>query len=143
MKHLLALAFVACAALAGSARAVDVYKWKDSQGVVHYGDRPAPGVAAKTLSVHDDVLAPEDEEAANERLQRARDKLAEPADAAGSPIAVTPPRRKAVSSDCEEAWQRFDFAQSCYAQHRAANGKGVSPAGLAVCRPMPQPSCER
>ena len=143
MKHVLAFAFVACAALAGSAHAIEVYKWKDSKGVVHYGDRPASGVAAKTVSVHDDALAPDDEEAAGERLARAREKLAEPVDDDDMPIAVAPPRKKTASSSCEEAWQRFDFAQSCYAQHRAANGKGVSPAGLAVCRPMPQPSCER
>ncbi len=143
MKHALALVLVACAALAGAAQAVDVYKWKDSKGVVHYGDRPASGVAAKTLSVPDDALTPEDEEAANERLQRARDKLAEPTDD-DEPVVVTPQRKKPVaSSGCEEAWQRFDFAQACYASHRTANGKGVSPAGLALCRPMPQPSCAR
>ena len=143
MRHVLAFAFVACAALAGSAHAVDVYKWKDSKGVVHYGDRPASGVAAKMLNIHDDALTTEDEEAANERLQRARDKLAEPTDDDDEPVVAPPPRKKTASSGCEEAWQRFDFAQSCYAQHRAANGKGVSPAGLAICRPMPQPSCER
>jgi hypothetical protein len=144
MKHALALVLAACAALAGTAHAVDVYKWKDSKGVVHYGDRPASGVAAKTLNVPDDALTPEDEEAANERLQRARDKLAEPTDDDDEPVVVAPRRRKPVaSSSCEESWQRFDFAQAFYASHRAANGKGVSPAGLALCRPMPQPSCTR
>ena len=143
MKHVFALALVACAALAGTAHAVDVYKWKDSKGVVHYGDRPASGVAARTLSVPDDALTPEDKEAASERLQQARDKLAEPMDD-DEPVVATPQRRKpAASSDCEEAWHRFDFAQACYARHRVANGKGVSPAGLALCRPMPQPSCMR
>ncbi len=144
MKHALALALVACAALAGTARAVDVYKWKDSKGVVHYGDRPASGVAATTLTLPDDAVSPEDREAAGERLARAREKLAESTNDDDAPVVAAPPPRKPASSpDCEEAWQRFDFAQACYNSHRVANGKGVSPAGLAQCRPMPQPSCAR
>jgi hypothetical protein len=144
MKHVLALAFAACAALAGTAQAVDVYKWKDSKGVVHYGDRPASGVAATTLALPDDALSPEDRQAADERLARAREKLAEPMDDGDAPVAAAPPPRKpAASPDCEQAWQRFDFAQACYLNHRAANGKGVSAAGLAACRPMPPPSCMR
>ena len=139
MKHALALA-VASLALAGSALAVDVYKWKDDKGVVHYGDRPASGVAAKPVSMPDDALSADDEAAATERLERAREKLAEPTP---DDEPVAPKRRKPVSSDCTEAWQRFDAAQACYASHRAANGKGVSAAGLALCRPMPQPTCER
>jgi hypothetical protein len=143
MKPALALALAAGLALDGSASAVDVYKWRDAKGVVHYGDRPASGVSASTLSVPDDALSPEDEQAAGERLAQARARLAEQA-ANDVPVAAAAPRRqKVVSPDCAEAWQRFDYAQSCFASHRAANGRGVSPAGLAVCRPMPQPTCAR
>ena len=142
MKHALALAFVAGLALAGAAFAVDVYKWTDNKGVVHYGDRPASGVASRTVKVPDDALSPEDEAAANERLERARAQLAEPSPDV-DPVPVVKPRKKAVSSSCTDAWAHFDAAQACYASHRAANGKGVSAAGLAVCRPMPQPTCER
>ena len=142
MKHVVALAVTAALALAGTAGAVDVYKWKDAKGVVHYGDRPAPGVAAKPVTLPDDALSPEDEAAANERLERARAQLAEPVPD-DAPPPVVRPRKKSPSSSCVEAWQHFDAAQACYASHRAANGKGVSAAGLAVCRPMPQPTCER
>jgi hypothetical protein len=143
MKPVLALALAAGLALDGSASAVDVYKWKDAKGVVHYGDRPASGAAASTLSVPDDALSPEDEQVAGERLAQARARLAEQA-ATDVPVAVAAPRRQqVVSSGCAEAWGRFDDAQSCFASHRAANGKGVSPAGLAACRPMPQPTCAR
>ena len=146
MKPVTALVLAAGLALAGTAFAIDVYKWKDSKGVVHYGDRPASGVAAATVSVHDDALSPEDEAAANERLERAREKLAETTpDDDDAPVPPPPPapRRKQASYDCAESWHRYEAAQACYASHRNPNGKGVSPAGMALCRPLPQPSCER
>ena len=146
MKPVAALALTASLALAGTAFAVDVYKWKDSKGVVHYGDRPASGVAAAPVSVRDDALSPEDEAAAEERLERAREKLAEsPDDDDDAPVAPPPPppRKKQATYDCTESWHRYDAAQACYASHRNPNGKGVSAAGMALCRPMPQPSCER
>ena len=144
MKPASALAFaVVAAALCGAAHAVDVYKWKDSKGVVHYGDRPASGVAATTLNVPGNGLTPEDEEAANERLEQARAKLAEPTDD-DEPAAPAPRRtKKAPSYNCTEAWNRYDASQACYASHRAGNGKGVSDTGMAACRPVLQPTCER
>ena len=143
MKPVFALALVAAAALCSAANAVDVYKWKDSKGVVHYGDRPASGVAATTLNVPADDLTPEDEAAANERLEQARAKLAEQTDD-DEPVAPTPRRtKKAPSYNCTEAWNRYGASQACYASHRASNGKGVSDAGLAACRPVLQPTCER
>ena len=143
MKPAFALAFAAVAALCGSAHAVDVYKWKDSKGVVHYGDRPASGAAATTLNVPGNGPTPEDEEAANERLEHARAKLAEPA-GDDEPAAPTPRRaKKAPSYNCTESWNRYDASQACYASHRAGNGKGVSAAGLAACVPVTQPTCER
>ena len=143
MKPVFALALVAAAALCSAANAVDVYKWKDSKGVVHYGDRPASGVAATTLNVPADDLTPEDEAAADERLEQARAKLAEQTDD-DEPVAPTPRRtKKAPSYNCTEAWNRYGASQACYASHRASNGKGVSDAGLAACRPVLQPTCER
>jgi hypothetical protein len=139
-----AAALAALALLAGTAGAVDVYKWKDGNGGVHYGDRPPPGTASSTLDVPDDALSPEEEAAARERLDRARAKLAEPAPVdAPLPVVRRPAAKKPASYDCEQAWRHYEASQSCYLNHRAANGKGVSPAGLALCRPMPQPTCER
>ena len=142
MKPVLAAAIIACAALAGVARAVDVYKWKDRQGVVHYGDHPASGVAATRVELPDDAPSTEDAEAADDRLKRDRAQLAASAPDAPRPVAA-PPRRKAVSYDCEQQWARYEASQACYINHRVAEGKGVSPAGIAQCRPLPQPSCER
>ncbi len=142
MKLVSVFALAAAVALGGAAHAVDVYKWKDSKGVVHYGDRPASGVAATTLNVPDGGLTPEDEEAANERLEQARAKLKEPTD--DEPVAPTPRRvKQAPSYNCTEAWARYDASQACYASHRTGNGKGVSSAGQAACWPVLQPTCER
>ena len=138
----LALAAFA-ATLCGAAHAVDVYKWKDSKGVVHYGDRPASGVAASMLNVPADELTPEDAAAANERLEQARAELAAQADD-DLPVAPAPQRaKKAASYNCTEAWHRYEASQACYASHRVANGKGVSPIGLAQCLPVLPPTCER
>jgi len=144
MKASLAAALAAVALLAGTAHAVDVYKWKDGKGVVHYGDRPPPDAAASTLDVPDDALSPEEQAAANERLGRARAKLAEPAPVdAPLPVVRRPAQKKAASYNCEQSWRRYEASQACYANHRAADGKGVSPAGMALCRPVLQPTCER
>ena len=142
MKPALAAAIVACAALAGVAHAVDVYKWKDGQGVVHYGERPPAGVAATRVELPDDAPSAEDVEAAGDRLKRDREQLAASAPDAPLPVAA-PPRRKPASYDCEQQWARYEASQACYINHRLAEGKGVSPAGIAQCRPLPQPSCER
>jgi hypothetical protein len=143
MHRPLATVLAAALALAGAASAVEVFKWKDARGVVHYGDHPASG-AAKAVSVPGDTRSPEDAASAGERLERAREKLAEPpAVDAAAPVARATPPRTPASYNCAEAWHRYDAAQACYSSHRAGAGKGVSPAGLAACRPMPQPSCER
>ena len=143
MKPAFALALAALAALCGAAHAVDVYKWKDSKGVVHYGDRPAAGVAATTLNVADSGLTPDEEAAASERLEQARAKLAEASgvDAPAAPTAQ--PVKKAPSYNCTEAWARYEASQACYASHRVVNGKGVSNAGFTACWPVLQPTCER
>lgn len=144
MKAALAAALAVVALLAGPAHAVDVYKWKDSKGVVHYGDSPPPDAEARTLDVPDDALSPEEEAAASERLGRARAKLAEPAAVdAPAPVVRKPAQKKPASYNCEQAWRRYEASQACYVNHRAADGKGVSTAGLALCRPLPLPTCEQ
>ncbi len=144
MKNALAFAFTT-ALLAGAAHAVDVYKWKDSKGVVHYGERPAAGASAVMLSVAGDDVTEEDEEAANERLDRAREKILEPTDSDDG-LVLPPPesrRKKTHVASCDESWQRYDAAAACFSAHRVANGKGVSDAGMAVCKQVSQPTCAR
>jgi Domain of unknown function (DUF4124) len=142
MRHVIALFVAATAGLAGAALAVDVYKWTDSQGVVHYGDRPASGAAASTLNVPVDSLTAEDAAAAKARLARARAKLSDEADA---DVPIDAPRRasKAAGSSCADAWKQYDDAMACFSSNRVANGKGVSGYGMATCKQVTQPSCAR
>jgi len=141
MKPALAL-LAAATMLAGSTYAVDVYKWTDSQGVVHYGDHPASGVAVSTVSVPDGEASPKDMAAARARLAADRAKLAQAA-ASSSGDRPGASSAKPAESACAAAWRKYDAAQACFDAHRAAGGKGVSPRGEALCQEMPQPSCAR
>jgi hypothetical protein len=143
MKPLLA-AVLAAAALAGAAHAVDVYKWKDSKGVVHYGDRPASGASAARVNVRDDQPDPDDVARAQQRLSEAQDQLQD--DVQGD-IPVTPRRPaaqpKADTGSCAYKWRLYMQSQGCFDQHRVAGGKGVTRGGAAVCPQIVQPDCPR
>jgi len=143
MKPAVAFALVA-AALAGASHAVDVYKWKDSKGVVHYGDRPAAGASAAMVSVRDDQPDPDDVARAQQRLSDVRDQV-QVDTAADEPVA---PRRSASRPDgapaagsCAWKWQIYMQSQGCFQQHRIAGGKGVTSTGSRVCPQIVQPDC--
>ena len=142
MRLALTLALLAATALAGAAHAVDVYKWKDSKGVVHYGDRPASGAAASVVNARDDKVDPDDAERARQRLSDVQDGSQE--DVEDEP---DQPRhsvaRKPAPTGCAAAWQRYDAAQACFNANRAAGGKGVNATGAFVCKEVAQPSCAR
>jgi Domain of unknown function (DUF4124) len=146
MRLALTLALAAGAALAGAAHAVEVYKWKDSKGVVHYGDRPASGVAASVVNARDDEVDPDDAERARQRLSGSQEPLDEyPQEDEPPPSRMkhrASPRTPAPSG-CAAAWQRYDAAQACFDRHRVAGGKGVTTGGTIVCKELPQPNCSR
>jgi hypothetical protein len=143
MKPLLA-AVLAAAALAGGAHAVDVYKWKDSKGVVHYGDRPASGASAARVSVRDDQPDPDDVARAQQRLAETQDRLQDDVE---SDIPVTPrrpvvrPKAQADTGSCAYKWRLYMQSQGCFEQHRVAGGKGVTRSGASVCPQIVQPDC--
>ena len=145
MKLALVPILLAAVAWSGAAGAVDVYKWKDGKGVVHYGDRrPAAGASAVVLRVPEDEVTEEDEEAANLRLDQAREKILEPTES--DDFVAHPPeprRKKARVLGCAESWQRYDDAAACFGANRVASGKGVTNYGAAVCKEVPQPTCAR
>ena len=144
MKHVLAFAFVACAALAGSAHAIEVYKWKDSKGVVHYGDRPASGASAAMVSVRDDQPDPDDVAKAQQRLSDAQDQLQQDV-ASDQPVAprrsTSRPRSQPASGTCAYKWQLYMQSQGCFDSNRVAGGKGVTRNGARVCPQIVQPDC--
>ncbi len=142
MNHALASAIVLAATLCGSAHAVEVYKWKDSKGVVHYGDRPASGAAASLVNARDDAVDPDDAERARQRLSDVQDGADdETTDEPEEPRHTT--SRRPAASTCAAAWQRYDTAQACFSANRVAGGKGVTSNGSYVCKEVPQPSCAR
>jgi hypothetical protein len=145
MKSALAFALVAASVLAGAAHAVDVYKWKDSKGVVHYGDHPPAAASAALLSVPGNGMTEEEEDAANDRLARAREQIGEPSDE--EPVAqeaARPRQNKARGSSCADAWKQYDATAACFSRNRVTdNGKGVTAAGAAACKVLPQPACAR
>lgn len=144
MKRLRALV-IAALALGGGAHAVDVWKWTDGKGVVHYGDRPASGAAASTVSVPGGGDTPEEQEAAEASLAASRQKLAEPVPSVNSPRwrQRAQPAQRPAPPACAAAWARYDASQACFDAHRVAGGKGVTEGGELVCREVPQPSCAR
>jgi hypothetical protein len=144
MKPLNALVLAALA-LGGTAHAVDVWKWTDSKGVVHYGDRPASGAAASTLSVPGGGDTPEEQAAAEASLEASREKLAEPVYPTNSYRwrQRSQPVQRPAQSSCAAAWAQYDAAQACFDAHRVAGGKGVTGGGDFACREVPQPSCTR
>jgi len=143
MKPLLTVALVA-AALAGGAHAVDVYKWKDGKGVVHYGDRPAAGASAAMVSVPDDQPDPDDVARAQQRLSEAQDRLQ---DDARDDIPVAPrrslpqPGSQPAAGSCAWKWRLYMQSQGCFDQHRVAGGKGVTRNGARICPQIVQPDC--
>ena len=141
MKPAFAFALAAGVLLAGAAHAVDVYKWTDSKGVVHYGDRPASGVATSTLNVPQDEPADADAALAQQRLASARDRLQQQVDSDHPAPVWTARRPKVANSSCAAAWQRYNAAQACFDRYRVIDGKGVTAAGVQTCPQLPQPSC--
>ncbi len=133
------------ALVASTAQAVDVYKWTDSKGVVHYGDRPASGAAASTVSVPGGGTSPEEVEAADASLQAARDKLDTPVRNGRRRYSgvATPAPQKAQPTGCAALWSQYDTAQACFDAHRVAGGKGVTNRGASACKEVPQPTCAR
>jgi len=140
MKSVFALA-LAAATLAGPAHAVEVFKWTDKQGVVHYGDRPASGASSDTIDVPDDRPAARDAYKAQRRLGIAHEYYRRSANVDQPEAQPVQRRNPGVISGCAEAWQRYNAAQACFNRNRVMNGRGVTDTGVAYCTQVPQPSC--
>ena len=144
MKSAAALATLL--ALFTSAHAVDVFKWTDAQGVVHYGDRPpltraGNAASAATISVPGNELSDEEIRAAQARLDQAREQITTPVYPQSTFTYRT--RRPASTNPCADAWRAYEANAACFSRHRAGDGKGVSAAGQAYCTNLPQPTCAR
>jgi uncharacterized membrane protein len=128
------------------AHAVDVFKWTDTKGVVHYGDRPplakaGNAASAATLSVPGNELSDDEVRAAQQKLDEAREQITTPT--YPSSTYAYRSRRPAAANGCTAAWRAYDASAACFSRHRVGDGKGVTAAGQAYCTDVPQPTCAR
>jgi len=102
--------------------AMDVYKWTDPNGQVHYADAVPEGKAsaAKGISVKGGPVSEADRKAATERLARYRDDLLRASPEAAPVPASTPP--KPSKTPCEEAWEAYNASYACFDPYRMGHG---------------------
>lgn len=135
------IAFLLASLLAlSTAHAGDVYKWTDSQGVTHYGDKPPvdPKLATKRMNIDVPALSETEKRDAEARLSADRAMLAASSSPAltapgiKSPVAAAP---KPPESECARQWKVFnDDARCADPQHRFNAEKAAHPERFQYCR---------
>lgn len=122
-----------------TAHAGEVYKWTDSQGVTHYGDKPSadPKLATKRMNIDVHALSEDEQKEVDARLAADRAKLR-----ASSPPALTAPgikppaaaAPKAPQSECARQWKVFNDDARCWdPQHRFNADKAAHPERYEYC----------
>jgi hypothetical protein len=96
------------ALLVGVAHA-DIYRWKDAQGRVHYGDQP-PATGAQKIeeSPPPSPLSPEEANAQLEAIRAKRDAAAEDAAKAREEKAKEEAKRKQRAGECAALQRQLD-----------------------------------
>jgi hypothetical protein len=142
-SRLARLALAAVLATAGAHAGATIFKWRDAQGTMHYGEHPPAG--AKAVPVDVDDARPESERAAAQRL--ADDRAAQaagivPAAAASAPPAATAtsaaPAAAPADDDCRRQRDLFLESQRFRAVRRADGSTTFVPVG----RPVLAPACD-
>jgi hypothetical protein len=107
-RNILLLILVCCT---GAVFASDLYKWTDSNGVVHFSDTPPPASAGKSskLRVDKGVTAGVDEAADAPKPVAPPVAPAAPAPPPPPPVADTPENRAHI---CEQARANIELLQS-------------------------------
>lgn len=111
--------FSLCWALAGTAAATEVYRWKDANGITQYGERPPEGVSAQRVALRAEpsvapappaagdaaTAAPIDDPnlSADERAERARQRALE---------AAAEARRQTRAAACARAQQNLQVLRA-------------------------------
>lgn len=121
----------------------------DERGVVHYSDalptRTAPGTQVESIAPVPPLSAA-DQAAADARLQKYRDDLAQPARPAASAASAAAAPQAGASApapddqSCAAQWQRYNAAYACMDGYRLKGG-GVRPEAFDKCPVVAQPSC--
>ena len=148
---LLSLAF----AWSGGAAHAEVYRWKDSKGQVHFGDRPDPSspgakkvvvprpnlakgleIPPPTTSTGSTKADPDDETT----------KATVPAETVEKPKPVPLPKRGFAAQrqdSCQAKWAAFDASAACFGAcgKSIGGGRTRNNAGCEHCDEAPMPNC--
>ncbi len=134
---------------AGGARAGDIYRWVDDQGVTQIGDSvpEAYKARAKVIGSTESSVDPEQQKQAQARAARNAERLkqlqaAPPASdqAVRTAPPATPPASRAASSaapDCAALWAAYNASNACFSQYVTVNGHKES-----NCVSVPDPTVQ-
>lgn len=130
--------------------AVDIYRWVDELGRVHFSDAVPDqykGTATKTNSRQFE-LTPEQRREVQERAtrdkavtasQKSEPKPLKPKEPSASPTKASTP--ESASQDCATRQRLYRESQECFAPYRLAGG-GIKPEAFGRCVEVKDPSAQ-
>lgn len=142
----LASVLIMAAGLGNAAAQTEVYRWKDSNGRVHFGDRPDAGDSRDARRVV--VPAPNLADGVKVRPPAGNAAVAPPV------ITPNPPTRPAMAStgprgvaaqqqdSCKAQWAAYNDSAACYGGCGGTRQGGTrNNAACSHCADTPMPSC--
>lgn len=143
----LASVLIAASGLGNAAAQTEVYRWKDSNGSVHFGDRPDAGDSRDARRVM--VPAPNLAEGLKARPAASTAKVAPPVVTPNPPTlpatASTAPRGVSAQQQdsCKALWAAYKDSAACYMGCSTSNGRnrGRNITSCNHCTDTPMPGC--
>jgi hypothetical protein len=135
--------WVCCGGFA-AVQAGEIYKWKDANGKIHYGDSAQDAnEGAKTIDLKNGALTEDRRQEAEARAAKQKALLQTNTTPAAPPPAPTaaPPATSVTrgkGNACEEAWRKYRESDACFAPYRLVNG-GIKVEAFQHCVEVPQP----
>jgi hypothetical protein len=102
------------------------YKWSDSQGRVHYGDRPPPNQAFEPIEVHPSPTPKTPANFAPKTEENAAEPATEPSaqENAAPPNAATSSRKQLMEENCRIAKRNLEILTTSGRRVQAMGGDG-------------------
>jgi len=130
----------------GAAAQTEVYRWKDSSGKVHFGDRPDAGDArgARRVVVPAPNLADGLKARPAASAVEAAPAVAPPKPPTRPVTASTAPRGVAAQQQdsCKAQWAAYNDSAACYESCGTTSRGGIrNNAACSHCTDTPMPSC--
>lgn len=135
--------------MGGSLAHAEVYRWKDSNGQVHFGDRPDPTLqGAKKVVVPSTNLAKSLEvvpKPTSAGTTRAGADATTGTSTTPPPVAERPKLGIAAQrkDSCQAKWAAYEASAACFGACGSSNGMGRTRnnAGCEHCGEAPRPNC--